>query len=136
MSERIAEESLPGPVIFFDGVCNLCAFVVQFVSVRDRGRFFFASLQSPLGERLFGEGHAPQTIYVVEDGQVSRESTAALRIAKHLKMPWRLFSVLTVLPRPLLDTIYRFIAKNRYRWFGRKDACGLPTPELSRRFLR
>lgn len=128
------------PTLLFDGVCNLCSGSVQFILKRDtRGRFRFASLQSDAGRRLMtGHGLDPDalsSVVLIEDGRAYQESAAALRIARHLPGAWKLLRVFTVIPRPLRDAIYRLIARNRYRWFGKTETCWLPTPELRARFL-
>jgi predicted DCC family thiol-disulfide oxidoreductase YuxK len=129
-------------VVLFDGVCNLCNGAVNFLIDRDpRGELRFAALQSPAAVALLRSlGHAPpspepDSILLVEDGRVYERSTAAIRIARHLGGAWRLLAVLVVVPRPLRDAVYRFIAAHRYRWFGKADTCRIPTPELQARFL-
>lgn len=131
------------PLVLFDGVCNLCNSTVNFLLDRDRrGTLRFAALQSTSGrERLRALGYdvpdgAPPSLLFVEQGRVYDRSTAALRIARHLPgLGWRLASTLLFVPRPLRDAIYVFIAKNRYAWFGKSDACRVPTAELRNRFL-
>ena len=133
---------LEHPVVLFDGVCNLCSAAVQFILDRDRrGRFRFAALQSEVGAALlqrFGvavpEGD-PDTVLLLEGGAVYSHSSAALRIARRLDGAWPALYALMLLPRPLRDAGYRWIARNRYRWFGRTEQCRLPTPELRARFL-
>ena len=130
----------PPSIVLFDGVCNLCSGSVQFLLKRDReGRLRFASLQSDAGRRLMAEHGLPvdslSSVLLVEDGRVWRESSAALRIARHLPGAWKLLRVLALVPRPLRDAVYRWIARNRYRWFGKAETCWLPTPELKARFL-
>ena len=127
-------------VILFDGVCNLCNGAVQFVIARDPGaRLQFAALQSPAAARLVasaGSRHAlPDSIVLVEDGRLWTRSTAALRIARHLRFPWPAAYALIAVPRPLRDWVYDLVARNRYRWFGRRDVCMVPTPALRARFL-
>jgi predicted DCC family thiol-disulfide oxidoreductase YuxK len=136
----ISVEDTPPPIVLFDGVCNLCNGSVQFILKRDpQARFRFASLQSEAGKSLMTEHgldpDALSSVVVIEDGQAWKESSAALRIARHLPGAWKLLRVFTVIPRPLRDAVYRLIARNRYRWFGRTEACWLPTPELKGRFL-
>nr|WP_247681765.1 thiol-disulfide oxidoreductase DCC family protein [Paenibacillus sp. Marseille-P2973] len=127
-------------VILFDGVCHLCQGAVKFIIKRDpRGIFHFASLQSPAADRLL-EGKTPEggflnTIVLVEDGVHYTRSTAALRIARRLRFPWPLMYLFIVIPRPLRDAVYGWIAANRYRWFGKDDACMMPTPDIRKRFL-
>src|SRR5262245_16822617 len=127
------------PIVLLDGVCNLCSGSVQFILKRDpQGRFRFASLQSEAGRSLMIEHgldpDALSSVVVVEEGRAWQESSAALRIARHLPGAWKLLRVFTVVPRPLRDAVYRLIARNRYRWFGKTEACWLPTPELRARF--
>lgn len=129
-----------GPVVLFDGVCNLCNASVLFIIKRDRAaRFRFAALQSGAAAALPASaphhGPVPDSIVLVEDGRVFTQSTAALRIARRLRFPWPVLYGLIVVPRPLRDAVYAWIARNRYRWFGKRDACMLPTPELRARFL-
>jgi predicted DCC family thiol-disulfide oxidoreductase YuxK len=128
------------PIVLFDGVCNLCNGAVQFILRRDpTGRFRFASLQSPAGEelqtRLGIDPKALDSILLVEGERWYRESDAALRIASRMSGAWKALGVLRVIPRPLRDPVYRWIARNRYRWFGKQETCWLPTPELRGRFL-
>jgi predicted DCC family thiol-disulfide oxidoreductase YuxK len=125
-----------GPIILFDGVCNLCTGSVRFVIARDsRRQFRFASLQSSVAERLLGRRDTLESVVLVEDGRTYRKSTAALRIARRLDGLWPLLSVLLVIPRSLRDALYDWIGARRYRWFGRTDACWTPRPELADRFL-
>ncbi|UOQ52644.1 thiol-disulfide oxidoreductase DCC family protein [Hymenobacter cellulosivorans] len=128
--------------ILFDGVCNLCNGFVQFVIQRDApGHFRFASLQSAAGQALLAEhglrlGPAgPETVMLVERGRIFTHSTAVLRIARQLGGPWALLYAFIVVPKPLRDAAYRFVARHRYQWFGQREACMLPTPELRQRFL-
>lgn len=129
------------PVLLFDGVCNLCSGSVAFVIRRDpAARFRFAPLQSPAADALLaslGVARAglPDSFVLVEDGCVHLRSTAALRVARGLRFPWPLLGVLLVVPRFLRDPVYDFVARHRYRWFGRRDACMVPTAELQARFL-
>ena len=132
----------PQSVVLFDGVCNFCNGAVNFIIDRDRkGRFRFAPLQSEAAAALLKQNGRevpagdPDTLILVEDGKVYERSTAALRIARGLRMPWPLFYALIIVPRPLRDFFYRVFARNRYRWFGRSDSCRMPTPELRARFL-
>jgi len=126
-------------VILFDGVCNLCSGAVQFVIERDAAaRFRFAALQSPVAARLIEStriGDRLDSIVLVEDGRVWTQSTAALRIARRLRLPWPAAYAMIVVPRPLRDWIYNLVARNRYRWFGQREACMVPTPALRARFL-
>lgn len=132
--------SVGHPVILFDGVCNLCNAAVNFIIDRDpESAFRFAPLQSDIGQALTEQcGIASdkiETMVLIEDGRCFVRSTAALRIARRLSGVWPMLSVLLVVPSPLRDAVYRVIARNRYRWFGQRDACRLPTPDLRSRFL-
>ena len=130
------------PVVLFDGVCNLCNGTVQFLIDHDKGeRLRFAALQSEAGARVL-QAHGrtaptgdPDSVVLVEAGRVYDHSDAALRIARHLGFPWSLAAIGWVFPRFLRDAVYRFIARNRYRWFGREESCRVPTPALRARFL-
>ena len=138
--------SAPNPsahVILFDGVCNLCNGFVQFVIRHDpEGRFRFAALQSEAARTLLAAqglpappATEPESVLLLSEGQLYSHSTAVLRIAAQLGGIWRLAAVGGVLPRAWRDALYRFVARNRYRWFGRQESCMLPTPALQSRFL-
>ncbi|RTQ46593.1 thiol-disulfide oxidoreductase DCC family protein [Hymenobacter gummosus] len=128
-------------IILFDGVCNLCHGLVQFIIARDaQARFRFASLQSEAGQRLMPAGvnpdpDNPDSVVLIDNGRAYTHSAAILRILSRLGGPWRLLRVGYLLPRPLRDAAYRFVARHRYRWFGRQTECWLPTAELKARFL-
>ena len=131
---------MANPIVLFDGVCNLCSGSVQFLLKRDpEARFRFASLQSEVGQTIQVEhGLDPgalSSVLLLENGRLYQESEAALRIARHLPGAWKLLTAFKIVPRPLRDGLYRFIARNRYRWFGKAETCWLPTPELRGRFL-
>ena len=128
------------PVILFDGVCNFCSFWVRFVIRRDpQGRFRFASLQSPMGKEaaraLKLPEEPPASVILKEDGRYYTRSTAPLRIMRRLTGLWPLMILFIAVLAPLRDAVYSFIANNRYRWFGKNDACFVPTPEIRARFL-
>lgn len=124
----------------FDGVCNLCNSLVVFAIKRDPdGDLKFASLQSDTGQEILQEFDLPtekfETFVLVENGEVYTKSTAALRTARYLRFPWQLLYPFIFVPRPIRDFFYSVIANNRYNWFGRKDECMVPSPELKDRFL-
>jgi len=123
----------------FDGVCNLCNGAVRFIIHYDpHARFLFTALQSEPGAEMrrgFGIRDDVDSIILIEGEHVYTHSTAALRIARGLVGLWPLLYVLILVPRPIRDVVYRFIARNRYRWFGKKDVCMIPTPALKARFL-
>jgi predicted DCC family thiol-disulfide oxidoreductase YuxK len=129
-------------IVFFDGVCNLCNGTVQFILDRDpAGLFRFAPLQSDLATRMLGErgvvvdGNEPDSVLLLEGDRVYARSDAVLGITRHLSGAWPLLAIFAVAPRFLRDAVYRFVARHRYRWFGRTDACRVPTPALRARFL-
>jgi predicted DCC family thiol-disulfide oxidoreductase YuxK len=124
----------------FDGVCNLCSGSVQFIIKRDpKAKFKFASLQSAFGqqqlEKLGLDKSSLYSIILLKEDKVYQRSDAALEIARHLRSLWPLFYAFKILPRFMRDGMYNWIAQNRYRWFGRKDACWLPSPHLKSRFI-
>ena len=128
------------PLILFDGVCNLCNGFVQFVIERDPpGRFQFAALQSEAARRVLGVHGAPgplaDSVVLIEEGKVYTGSTAALRIARGLRFPWPVVGVLLAIPRPWRDGIYAGVARRRYRWFGRREQCMVPTAATRSRFI-
>lgn len=127
-------------ILLFDGVCNLCNGFVQFVIKRDRkGYFKFASLQSDVGKELLEKHDLPveeiSTVVLIEGGKPYTHSDVGLRVARELGGAWPLFYVFIIVPRFIRDAVYKWIARNRYRWFGKKEACWLPTPDLKARFL-
>jgi predicted DCC family thiol-disulfide oxidoreductase YuxK len=126
--------------ILFDGVCNLCNGFVQFVIARDpTAQFRFGALTSPAAARVLREagvtGPLPDSVILIEEGRVYFRSDAPLRIARHLTFPWPLLYGFAIVPRFIRDPVYDFIAARRYRWFGRREVCMVPTPELQGRFL-
>lgn len=127
-------------IILFDGVCNLCNGTVQFIIRRDRkGYFKFAPLQSETGRELRRRfalaGDAIETMILVDGARAYVESEAALRVAAKLGGAWPVLGALRVIPRSWRDRAYRFLAAHRYQWFGKRDSCLVPTPDLRARFL-
>lgn len=128
-------------IILFDGVCNLCNGVVQFVIKRDKeDTFRFAALQSDIGEQLTREReidtNKTDSIILIDPGLAYyTKSDAALEIGKGLKGYRTLSSILYIFPKGLRNLVYDFVARNRYKWYGKKDACMIPTPELQAKFL-
>ncbi|MFY0714285.1 DUF393 domain-containing protein [Seonamhaeicola sp. NFXS20] len=128
-------------LILFDGVCNLCNSAVQYVIKHDKNNLFlFAPLQSNIGQSII-ESHNIDTnkidsilLYTPEKG-ISYKSTAALKIAHYLGFPRNLMGVFFIIPAFIRNCVYDYIAKNRYKWYGKKDACMIPTPELKSKFL-
>jgi predicted DCC family thiol-disulfide oxidoreductase YuxK len=133
-------EETNAPIVLYDGVCGFCNQSVQLILRNDRhGRFRFAALQSEVGQALLRRHGLPaddlDTFVLVEDGRAYLRSTGALRVARRMDGAWRLLSALSIVPRPLRDFAYDLFARNRYRMFGRLDACMLPPPEVRSRFL-
>ncbi|HLW32927.1 MAG TPA: thiol-disulfide oxidoreductase DCC family protein [Aequorivita sp.] len=127
-------------IILFDGVCNLCNGAVTFVIKRDKQKVFkFATLQSELGVDLLSNFKIDRSeldsIILINGDRFYSKSSAALYIAKNLSGAYPLLFGFIILPKFLRDWIYDFIAKNRYRWFGKRESCMIPTPELAKRFL-
>lgn len=126
-------------IVLFDGECNFCDASVQFIIKRDpKGYFQFAALQSDVGKMFTQQYAVPDTldsILVIDQHTVYNSSDAALHITKHLNGLWTVLYVLKVIPKTIRDVVYKFIAKNRYAWFGKKDSCMIPSPEMRNRFL-
>jgi predicted DCC family thiol-disulfide oxidoreductase YuxK len=127
-------------IILFDGVCNLCNGTVQFILKRDKKkRFRFASLQGKFGQdtlKKFGlPGGNPNSFILLEGDHIYTHSTGALRLFRHLEGIWKLLYGFIIVPVFIRDGIYNFIARNRYRWFGKSASCYLPTAALKERFL-
>lgn len=126
-------------IILFDGICNFCDSSVQFIIKRDKAAYFqFASIQSEEGQRLLKEYKIPadvDSVILIEGGRAYSESTAPLRVCRHLDGAWKLFYVLLAVPPFIRNFFYRVFAKSRYRLFGQKEACLLPTVEQRQRFL-
>ena len=139
MSESSTVTDIDGPVLLFDGVCNLCNGVVQFVIPRDpAGRIRFAPLQSPAGEALLARHNLPDdldSVVLVEGDRAYTKSAAAIRVAELLGWPYRAAAVARLLPRRLRDAAYDVVAANRYDRFGRKERCMMPSDDVSDRFL-
>ncbi|MFO0947475.1 MAG: DCC1-like thiol-disulfide oxidoreductase family protein [Planctomycetota bacterium] len=129
-----------GPVLLFDGVCNLCNSSVLFVLDRDvKKQIRFAPLQSKEGERLLKQFQLSNqdldSMVLVRGDRFYKRSAAALRIAMMLRFPWPLLAIFLLVPPFFRDIGYNWVARNRYRWFGKTDQCRIPTPELRQRFL-
>ncbi|KUP09132.1 thiol-disulfide oxidoreductase [Bacillus coahuilensis p1.1.43] len=128
-------------IILFDGVCNLCDGVVQFVLKHNtREDIYFASLQSEIGKKLY-EQHISEPlqkldtfVYIEKECGYTR-STAALKLAKNLNAPWKALTVFIIVPRSIRDKVYNWVAINRYTWFGKKESCMIPHPKWKKRFL-
>ncbi|MDC8004201.1 thiol-disulfide oxidoreductase DCC family protein [Aureisphaera galaxeae] len=127
-------------IILFDGVCNLCNSSVTFVIKRDKqNRFKFTALQSDIGKELI-QSHGIDTnkvdsIIFIENGKAYTKSTAALRISKYLGGAYPVMMIFMIFPPFLRNIVYDWIARNRYKWYGKKESCMIPTPELKSKFL-
>jgi predicted DCC family thiol-disulfide oxidoreductase YuxK len=129
-----------GPVLLFDGVCVLCSGTVRFVLVHERDHEIrFATMQSRFGQALLAAHRMPITdwdsVVLVVDGRPLTRSAAALAVARHLRAPWRWLRAVAIVPRPLRDAVYDWVARNRYRWLGRRDSCMVPDEATRARFL-
>lgn len=127
-------------IILFDGVCNLCNSSVQFVLKHDKKQqFLFASLQSDAAHKLLLQFNYKNsnlnTIILIEEDKIYDKSTAALRISKRLNPLWNTLYIFIVIPKSIRDVIYNFIAKNRYKWFGKSDTCLVYGEKYKKRFI-
>ncbi|WP_342599338.1 DCC1-like thiol-disulfide oxidoreductase family protein [Psychrobacillus sp. FSL H8-0483] len=126
-------------IVLFDGECNFCDASVQFIIARDPlGYFHFAALQSEIGEELQKKHQIPANfdgVLVIENNTVYHSSDAALYICKHLKGMWKVFYIFKIVPKTFRNALYKIFANNRYKWFGKKDSCMIPSPEVRNRFL-
>ncbi len=128
-------------IVVFDAVCPLCCASVQFLLARDRRRVLrFTTIQTGPGKSLLDragiDALAADTFLLVDGEKMHVQSDAVLRIAHVLGWPWRLASALRIVPTPLRDALYRWVARNRYRWFGRRATCWLPREDHAERFIR
>lgn len=129
------------PIILFDGICNLCNNAVQFVIKRDKkGIIQFAPLQSDVGQQLLKQYQLPpaamESFVLIENGKAYSRSSAALKVSRYLKGIWPLCYGLMIVPKFIRNGIYNWVAANRYKWFGVREECMIPTPELKKRFLQ
>ena len=127
-------------IILFDGICNFCNSSVNFIIKRDKGNIFrFASLQSEIGQKFLTEynfSHTEfDTIILIENGKLYTRSTAALRIAKSLSGIWKLFYIFIIIPGPIRNYLYDLLSRNRYKWFGKRDSCRIPTDKEKSKFI-
>jgi predicted DCC family thiol-disulfide oxidoreductase YuxK len=128
------------PVILFDGVCNFCNNVINFVIKRDKAaEIQYAPLQSAKGQ-LFAKQYnfsaeELKTFVFIEDGKMYTKSTAALRVCRYLGTLWPAMMAFMIVPKFIRNAVYDLVAKNRYKWFGKKDTCMIPTPDVRNRFI-
>jgi len=134
------EPQVKSPVLLFDGVCNLCNGAVQWVLLRDRrGVFRFAALQSDTGQAMLRQfGFAAEdfdTVVLIDGDRVFTRSDAALEVVRRIGGFWPVLYAFKIIPRPIRDAVYNWVARNRYRWFGRQEQCMLPRKEWMSRFV-
>ena len=127
-------------IILFDGVCNFCNTAVNFVIKRDKTHtIFFSPLQTIAGQALLNQYSLPanelQSFFFIENGKAYTRSTAALKVCRHLNALWPLCYGFIIIPKFIRDGIYNWVAKNRYKWFGIRQECMIPTPDIKARFL-
>jgi len=127
-------------LILFDGICNFCNFGVNFIIDHDKKKYFkFASLQSNLAQNILKEKNIDpmkiDTIILIMNEKIFTKSSAALQIAKNLDGFWKVIYILSIIPAPIRDITYDFIARNRYKWFGKRESCRIPTDQNIDRFL-
>jgi len=136
----VGEAAASGGIVLFDGTCAFCERSVRFMATHDRaGALRFGASQSPPAIELLArhgvDRQAARSIIFIEGGQVHLRSTATLRIARHLRFPWRMAAVLLWVPVPVRDAVYRVVASVRHRLAGRSNACEIPPPEIRSRLI-
>lgn len=139
-NEVIANMTERHGIILFDGVCNLCNRSINFIIRKDKKDYFrFAPLQSEIGKSLLGKYHLSfrenESVILIEPENAYRKSDAACRVLKHLPGIWKMLSWSIIVPKPIRDSIYDYIASHRYHWFGRRNTCRIPSPEEAVKFL-
>ena len=127
-------------LILFDGVCNLCNSSVNFIIKRDKNNYFkFVSLQSDIAKKILVQNNflnqKNESIILIENNIIYQKSTAALKIAKHLSGIWKLFYIFILTPKFIRNFFYDIIAKNRYKWFGKREVCMIPDEKVKEKFL-
>ena len=128
------------PTILFDGVCNFCNSAINFTIKRDKqNKIKFAPLQSNAGQQLLQQYNLPtadiKSFVFIEDGKAYTQSTAAIKVCSYLGGLWPWCKVFLIVPKFIRDGLYNWVAKNRYKWFGQKEVCMIPTPNVKARFL-
>jgi len=131
---------IDNPVILFDGVCNFCNGAINFVLKQDKKEIFrFAPLQSEAGKKLLQQYNLStkefDSFVLIDNGKVYKKSAASLRVMNKLPWYWKEAQILWIVPGFIRNAIYDFIATNRYKWFGKKEQCMIPTPEMRSRFV-
>ncbi|QEC58503.1 thiol-disulfide oxidoreductase DCC family protein [Flavisolibacter ginsenosidimutans] len=133
-------DELSYPVILFDGVCNFCNAGINFIMRQDKNKVFrFAALQSEAGQKLLAQYNLPrkefESFVLIDEGKVYQKSSAGLKVYGKLPWYWKWTQVFWLAPKFIRNVVYDFIAKNRYRWFGKKEQCMIPMQEVRNRFL-
>ena len=128
------------PIILFDGVCNFCNAGVNFIIRQDKKNIFrFAALQSKAGQELADKYQLPKenfnSFILIDKGEIYNRSTAGFKVYGKLPWYWKWTQIFWIVPRFITDAVYDLIARNRYKWFGKKEECMIPTPEIRSRFL-
>jgi predicted DCC family thiol-disulfide oxidoreductase YuxK len=128
------------PVLLFDGVCNLCNSSVQFILKHEKNQNLkFAAIQSEAGEKLLThyrlDSNQTNSVILISENYVYTASDAVLKLTQYLKFPYSSGKILMVVPKTIRDFFYKKVAHNRYNWFGKRESCMVPTPELRKRFL-
>lgn len=128
------------PIVLFDGECNLCNSSVQFIIKRDQQKQFrFASLQGKKGQQVLRQFHLPadsfNSFLLLDGDTLYTKSTGALRMLRALGGGWQLLYAFIIVPKFIRDGVYNWVSRNRYKWFGKRNECMIPTPELRERFL-
>lgn len=128
------------PLVLFDGVCNFCNYWVNFAIKRDKHKQLkFTPLQGNTAKQLLPKYHLEpaslSSVVFIDAGKAYTQSSAAIRICKYLHGGWKLFYALMVIPKFIRDFLYNVIARNRYKWFGEKQSCMIPSADLKERFL-
>jgi predicted DCC family thiol-disulfide oxidoreductase YuxK len=137
----ISKDAHEKPIILFDGVCNFCNAIVNFIIRQDKKNVFrFAALQSESGKKLLEQYHInwrkSDSFVIIENGKAHLKSNAALRLYNKLAWYWKWTQMFWIFPKFIRDAVYNLIAKNRYRWFGKKDECMIPSKEVAEKFLK
>jgi predicted DCC family thiol-disulfide oxidoreductase YuxK len=130
---------MAGGIILFDGTCAFCERSVRFIATRDDGYFKFGASQNPEGRALLArygtDRESARSIILIEDGEVSVRSTAVLKIARRMRVPWRWAAMCLAIPAPIRDVVYRMVAAIRHRLAGPSNACEVPPPEIRQRLI-
>ncbi|MBH0161945.1 thiol-disulfide oxidoreductase DCC family protein [Fictibacillus sp. 26RED30] len=134
-------DEVNGAVLLFDGVCNLCNGSVQFILKHEKSNELkFSAIQSQAGQKLLSHYNMDpaqmNSVILVKDGKIYTESDAVAATSLFLRFPYSLGQYLKIVPRPIRNAFYKKIANNRYRWFGQKESCMIPAPDLRNRFLQ